>query len=264
MGPAKPPGAETSNVSGRAPIRIQARFVLIWGQATPVPRGNHADISAPRLEKQQQMLAVRLAFARCVPNFEPMKQALIRSVCVFCGSGYGSDPVFKQSAETLGRLLAEAGVRLVYGGGSHGLMGAVARSVLEHDGQVTGIIPDFLKSREEMLEGAQEMIVTTNMHERKRLMFEKSDAFVALPGGVGTLEELVEQLTWAQLGQHDKPILLASISGFWKPLLVLLAHMREFQFIRQGLEVHYLVSETVPDILPMLEQAAWMKSLQRA
>jgi len=193
-----------------------------------------------------------------------MKQNLIRSVCVFCGSGFGSEPIFKQTAEHLGRLLAENGIRLVYGGGSHGLMGEVANSVLRHGGFVTGIIPDFLKSKEIMLEGAQEMIVTNDMHERKRLMFEKADAFVALPGGIGTLEELVEQLTWAQLGQHDKPILMANIANFWKPLLVLLAHMREFQFIRQELEVKYLVSENVADILPMLEQAAALKLHRRA
>jgi uncharacterized protein (TIGR00730 family) len=193
-----------------------------------------------------------------------MKPKLIRSVCVFCGSSPGSEPIFEQSAEALGKILAEAGVGLVYGGGAHGLMGTVARSVLQHGGHVTGIIPDFLKNRELMLEGAQEMIVTTDMHQRKRLMFEKSDAFVALPGGVGTLEELVEQLTWAQLGQHEKPILLASIHGFWKPLLVLMAHMREFQFIHQKIEVHYLVSEYVSEILPMLEQAAALKAHQRA
>jgi len=149
-------------------------------------------------------------------------------------------------------MMAEAGIRLVYGGGSHGLMGIVARSVIAHGGHVTGIIPDFLQSREMMLEGAQEMIVTRNMHERKMLMFEKADAFVALPGGIGTLEELVEQLTWAQLGQHHKPILMADIGHFWKPLLVLLAHMREFGFIRQGMEVNYLVAERVDDILPMI------------
>ena len=193
-----------------------------------------------------------------------MTKSLIQSVCVFCGSGNGSDPIFLQSAEMLGRLMAENGIRLVYGGGAHGLMGTVARSVLAHGGHVTGIIPHFLKSRELMLEGAQEMYVTNDMHERKRLMFDKSDAFVALPGGIGTLEELVEQMTWAQLGQHNKPILLANMAGFWKPLLVLLAHMREYQFIRPSLEVQYLVAEYVPDILPMLEQAARMKALQSA
>lgn len=185
-----------------------------------------------------------------------MSKKLIRSVCVFCGSGPGTDPAFVEAARTLGQLMAQNGVGLVYGGGSHGLMGEVARSVLTHGGHVTGIIPDFLKGREVMLEGAQEMIVTHDMHERKRLMFERADAFVALPGGVGTLEELVEQLTWRQLDQHRKPILLASINAFWKPLLVLFAHMREFHFIRPGLELPYLVAEKTEDILPMLEQDA--------
>ena len=185
-----------------------------------------------------------------------MTQTLIRSVCVFCGSGNGNEPVYRDSALLLGRLLAENGIRLVYGGGSNGLMGAVAQAVLDHGGQVTGIIPDFLKEREMMLDGAQEMIVTRDMHERKRLMFEKADAFVALPGGIGTLEELVEQMTWAQLGQHAKPILMANINGFWKPLMVLLAHMREAHFIRPGLEIQYLVAEKIVDIVPMLEAAA--------
>ena len=193
-----------------------------------------------------------------------MTQTLIRSVCVFCGSGNGNEPVYRESALLLGRLLAESGIRLVYGGGSNGLMGAVAQAVLDHGGQVTGIIPDFLKSREMMLDGAQEMIVTKDMHERKRLMFEKADAFVALPGGIGTLEELVEQMTWAQLGQHAKPILMANINGFWKPLMVLLAHMREAQFIRPGLEIQYLVAEKIVDIVPMLEAAAAHRSHRSA
>ena len=185
-----------------------------------------------------------------------MCQKLIRSVCVFCGSGPGTDPAFVASARELGRLLAESGVNLVFGGGAHGLMGEVARAVLEHGGHVTGIIPGFLNTREILLESAQEIIVTSDMHERKRLMCARADAFVALPGGVGTLEELVEQLTWRQLEQHRKPILLASINGFWKPLLVLMAHMRAFHFIRPGLEVPYLVAEKCADILPMLEQDA--------
>lgn len=188
----------------------------------------------------------------------------IGSICVFCGSGNGTDPIFAAAAQALGEALAEAGIRLVYGGGAEGLMGIVARTMLAKGGLVTGIIPDFLKAREIMLKGAQEMIVTKNMHERKMLMFEKADAFVALPGGIGTLEEVIEQMTWAQLGQHDKPILLADIGQFWKPLLVLLAHMRQFGFIRQGLEVQYLVAERVEEILPMLAQADHMRAAGRA
>ena len=110
-------------------------------------------------------------------------------------------------------------VGLVYGGGSLGLMGELARSVLEHGGRVTGIIPGFLSEQERMLRDVDELIVVDDMHQRKKLMFDKSDAFVALPGGIGTLEELVEQLTWAQLGRHTKPIVLVDVDGFWAPFV---------------------------------------------
>src|ERR1700722_8437003 len=180
----------------------------------------------------------------------------IKTVCVYCGSGPGTNPHFIESAKAFGKILAETGVRLVYGGGSLGLMGSVATSVLDHGGTVTGIIPDFLKLRENALKRVQEMIVTPDMHERKRLMFEHSDAFVALPGGIGTLEELVEQLTWQQLGRHSKPVLLANIDGFWEPLLALLAHMRATQFIRPTLSIDILKAERVEDILPRLQAAA--------
>jgi len=180
----------------------------------------------------------------------------IRTICVYCGSGPGTNPRFIEAAIALGRILAEHGIRLVYGGGSIGLMGAIATSVLDHGGSVTGIIPDFLTARENALTRIQEMIVTPDMHERKRLMFERSDAFVALPGGIGTLEELVEQMTWQQLGRHTKPVLLANIDGFWEPLLALLAHMRATEFIRAGLAVNILKAERVEDILPRLRAAA--------
>jgi uncharacterized protein (TIGR00730 family) len=179
----------------------------------------------------------------------------LKAVCVYCGSGPGSNPKFVESARTFGRILAENGVRLVYGGGSIGLMGAIADSVVDHGGTVTGIIPDFLKAREMMFRRAQEIIVTRDMHERKRLMFERADAFVALPGGVGTLEELVEQLTWAQLGRHKKPILMANIDRFWDPLCALFDHMRAMQFIRAGLSVAPLVVSSVEEILPALHDA---------
>jgi uncharacterized protein (TIGR00730 family) len=180
----------------------------------------------------------------------------IRTVCVYCGSGPGTNPRFVEAAIAFGKTLAEDGIRLVYGGGSIGLMGAVAKSVLDHGGAVTGIIPEFLTNRENALKRVQELIVTPDMHERKRLMFEHSDAFVALPGGIGTLEELVEQLTWQQLGRHTKPILLANIDGFWEPLLALLAHMRETEFIRPSLQLDILKAERVEDILPRLRAAA--------
>ena len=179
----------------------------------------------------------------------------IRTVCVYCGSGSGTNPRFIEAAEALGRIFAENGIRLVYGGGSVGMMGAVARAVLAHGGDVTGIIPEFLVRKEVMMP-LKDLIVTPDMHERKRLMFEHSDAFVALPGGIGTLEELVEQLTWKQLGRHAKPVLLADIDGFWGPLLDLFTHMRATQFIRTDMSVEILKAERVEDVLPRLRAAA--------
>ena len=180
---------------------------------------------------------------------------ILRNVCVYCGSASGDDPLHAEAARALGLALAAADLGLVYGGGNNGLMGVVARTVLEAGGRVTGIIPDFLEKRELMLREAQDLIIVPDMHTRKRLMFERADAFVALPGGVGTLEELVEQLTWVQLGRHRKPVLMADVGGFWRPLLSLLAHMRENGFIRQDTEVRYLVSEKIEDIVPMLKKA---------
>lgn len=179
----------------------------------------------------------------------------IRSVCVYCGSGPGANPRFIEAAKTFGKLLADNDIRLVYGGGSIGLMGALAQSVLDHRGDVTGVIPEFLMAREQAAANAHELIVTPDMHARKQIMFDRADAFVALPGGVGTLEELVEQLTWAQLGRHKKPILLANIDGFWEPFLKLIDHMRDMAFIRAGLSVNLLTAEKVSDILPKLGAA---------
>jgi hypothetical protein len=179
----------------------------------------------------------------------------IKSICVYCASGPGNNPAFMQAAAKFGRILAENGIRLVYGGGSVGLMGALAESVLDHGGAVTGVIPDFLVNREHMLVRVQERIITPEMHERKRVMFERADAFVALPGGVGTLEELVEQLTWAQLGRHKKPILILNIAHFWDPLCVLIEQMEKLDFIRAGMTVKLLVAERVEQILPQLLEA---------
>lgn len=180
----------------------------------------------------------------------------VRNICVYCGSGVGSKPVYTEAARTLGRSLAEAGIGLVYGGGSLGLMGEVARATLSAGGRVTGIIPAFLSDREQMLRDVHELVVTEDMHQRKMLMFQKSDAFVALPGGIGTLEELVEQLTWSQLGQHQKPVILANIDGFWTPFLNLLEHMRADAFIRKDLDVSCIVVDRAEDIAPAAQKAA--------
>ena len=179
----------------------------------------------------------------------------IKNICVYCGSGPGSDPAFVAAARALGKILAENNIGLVFGGGSVGLMGELAAAVLDHGGTAVGIIPKFLVNREHAMRRG-EVVVTHDMHERKQLMFEHADAFVALPGGVGTLEELIEQMTWAQLGRHKKPILLANINGFWDPLCVLLDHMEALEFIRPGLQIKYLVADRVEDILPKLIAAA--------
>ena len=184
------------------------------------------------------------------------KTRKIRKICVYCGSSPGTDPAFIDAARAFGKILAQNGIGLVYGGGNVGMMGELAHAVIEHGGQATGIIPDFLMAREHALRTTQGLIVTHDMHERKRKMFELADAFVALPGGIGTLEELVEQLTWVQLGRHRKPVLVASIAGFWQPLCALLDHMRALQFIRADLSFDLLIANKVEDILPMLQKAA--------
>jgi len=179
----------------------------------------------------------------------------IRKICVYCGSGPGSDPAYINAARELGEILAKEGIELVYGGGNVGLMGEVSRAVLAGGGKVTGIIPEFLVVRERAKGNIDHLIVTRDMHERKRKMFELADAFVALPGGIGTLEELVEQLTWAQLGRHKKPILVANIKGFWEPLCALIEHMKRIKFIRDDLDFSLLIADEVADILPRLRQA---------
>jgi hypothetical protein len=180
----------------------------------------------------------------------------IGKICVYCGSGPGTDPAFVEAARGFGKIMAENRIGLVYGGGAVGLMGALALSMLGHGGEVTGIIPQFLVAREHALHGTHDLIITRDMHERKRKMFDLADAFVALPGGVGTLEEIVEQMTWAQLGRHKKPILLANIKGFWDPLCALLDHMKKLEFIRADLSIDPLVAEKIEDILPKLMAAA--------
>lgn len=187
-----------------------------------------------------------------------------RNFCVYCGSGGGRNPIYLEAARTLGRSLAQSGTGLVYGGGSLGLMGEIARSVLDHGGQVTGIIPAFLTAKEKMLTDVQELVVTEDMHQRKMLMFQKSDAFVALPGGIGTLEELVEQLTWSQLGRHKKPIVLANIGDFWRPFLTLLEHMKQETFIRNGLEVSFIVVDDAAKVVPAALAAMQPEAAARA
>jgi len=175
-------------------------------------------------------------------------------LCVYCGSSPGRNPNHMKAATALGTAMAKAGIGLVYGGGSIGLMGATAKAVLEAGGHVTGIIPQFLVQKERMLDGVNDLIVTSSMHERKTLMFEKATGFVALPGGIGTLEELAEITTWAQLNQHAKPIIVADFDGYWDHLLKLLDHMRAEQFIRADTDVFLDVAKSVDEVIPLYRE----------
>lgn len=183
----------------------------------------------------------------------------IRAVCVYCGSSPGRSDIYRNAGEALGRSLAESGIRLVYGGGTRGIMGAVADGAIAAGGKVTGIIPRFLitkEATEQALQRLDELHVTENMHERKHMMFEKSDAFVALPGGIGTVEEIVEIMTWAQLGHHAKPMVFANVDGFWNPMLALIRHMREEGFVHTGHRVQPLVVDRPETVVPAILAAS--------
>lgn len=179
----------------------------------------------------------------------------IRSVCVYCGSSPGRSQIHQSAGRTLGGAIAEAGLTLVYGGGTHGIMGAVAKGASEGGGRITGIIPRFLIRKEAAGAAPQladNLIVTEDMHTRKHRMYEESDSFVALPGGIGTLEEIVEIMTWAQLGRHKKPIVFANIGGFWNPMLALLDHMKAEGFIHSTHLVRPIVVDRAEDIVPAI------------
>ncbi|KQZ63012.1 lysine decarboxylase [Rhizobium sp. Root149] len=182
----------------------------------------------------------------------------IRSICAYCGSQPGRDPAHVAAGRTLGKSIATHGLNLVYGGGTKGIMGAVASGVLSNGGKVTGIIPEFLVDMEatrHSLGQLNELIITKDMHERKHKMFERADAFVTLPGGIGTLEEIVEIMTWAQLGRHGKPMVFANIGGFWDPMLELIDHMKRQGFIHNANLVQPLVIDRVEDIVPAIVDA---------
>lgn len=191
------------------------------------------------------------------PSNPPMNP--IRSICVYCGSSSGRNGTYVAAGYALGRSMAEAGIQLVYGGGTKGIMGAVARGALEAGGRVTGVIPRFLISKEatqSALGTLDDVIVTEDMHTRKHTMFEKSDAFVALPGGIGTLEEVVEIMTWAQLGRHRKPIAFVNIDGFWNPMMALIDHMRGEGFVHTGHLVQPLVVDAAEAVVPAVRTRA--------
>jgi len=188
------------------------------------------------------------------PNAPP------RTVCVYCGASTGVRPQYRAAATRLGELLGRNGIDLVYGGGLRGLMGATADAALAAGARVTGIIPGHMKSLEVDHPGLTELIVVDSMHARKQLMVDRSDAFVVLPGGIGTLDETFEILSWKQLGLHDKPIIIVNIDGFWDPLLTLLDRVRDLGFVRQDTRSLFTQVTDVEAIVPALRGAHYVET----
>ncbi|WP_437774602.1 TIGR00730 family Rossman fold protein [Sorangium sp. So ce1097] len=181
-------------------------------------------------------------------------------ICVYCGSSPGASPAYREAAVRLGELLVARGIGLVYGGGRVGLMGAIADAVLARGGEVTGVIPHFLNQREIEHRGLTELHVVDTMHERKAKMAALSDAFIALPGGIGTLEELFEAWTWTQLGSQDKPVGLLDVQGYYRPLIAFLDHVVSEQFLKPGHRAVLQVADDATELLALL--AAWRPSAE--
>jgi uncharacterized protein (TIGR00730 family) len=223
------------------------------------PRHRVKNLSALHMwhKKKRWRLCIGLDPAAALMSVPAMNKTShpIRSICVYCGSQPGNDPAYRAAAEALGASMAKQGIDLVYGGGTKGIMGAVANAVMSNGGKAIGIIPEFLMDKEASrheLGHLSELHVTADMHQRKHMMFERADAFVTLPGGIGTLEEIVEIMTWAQLGRHTKPMVFANVAGFWDPLNVLLGHMAEEGFIHTAHLVRPMVIDKIEDIIPAI------------
>jgi uncharacterized protein (TIGR00730 family) len=186
-------------------------------------------------------------------NDAPSDPPRLRSVCVYCASSNAADPAYVEAAERFGAILAQNGVRLVYGGGGVGLMGAAARGAHEAGGKVLGIMPAFLSDRERLYEDVETLVVTS-MHERKQIMFEESDAFAILPGGIGTLEEIVELMSWRRLELHNRPMVFLSPGGFWDPLFALIEHTIEQNLTPAWFRDTWRSVEKVEDVLPAMRE----------
>jgi uncharacterized protein (TIGR00730 family) len=178
----------------------------------------------------------------------------VKRVCVYCGSSSGAAPAYGAAAEKLGLLLAKAGIGLVYGGGRVGLMGILADAALKAGGEVIGVIPGHLHDREIGHKGATRLVVVGSMHERKQTMFDLSDAFAILPGGLGTIEEAMEMITWRQLGLHDKPIFLIDVADYWAPLAALFDHVIAQGFARKDSRDLFRLLPRIEDLLPALAE----------
>ena len=179
----------------------------------------------------------------------------MKSLCVYCGSSAGRSPDYIASAKLLGQSMAEHDIRLVYGGGTTGMMGAVAQGLRENGGHILGIIPEFLLPKEapnHKDDDKTKIIVTETMHSRKHIMFEESDGFIALPGGIGTIEEIIEVMTWGQLGRHNKPMVFANLQGFWDPMIAMLKQTNQEGFLHGADKINALVIDDAAEIVPKL------------
>lgn len=182
-----------------------------------------------------------------------------KSLCIFCGSRNGNDPEFVEEAKKLARKMAENGIELVYGGGSIGIMGIIAQEVLAHGGRVTGVIPEFLQKHEVGHSGLTELIITDSMHNRKRTMFEKSDGFIVLPGGLGTLDETFEIMTWKQLRLHDKPIIVMDTKDYWQPFQKLVVSTIAAGFAHESAMDLYQVAPDAEGVFQSFENVTPVK-----
>lgn len=183
----------------------------------------------------------------------PLYSTVMRNVVVFCGASLGTNRAYYDQAYTLGRILASSGITLVFGGGKVGLMGAVAEGAMHHDGRVVGVIPKFLCTKEIANDQISQLIEVENMHERKMRMHELSDAIIAMPGGWGTMEELFEMMTWAQLGLHQKPIGLLNVNGYFDSFMTFLNNMVSEGFVKSNMMEMILVSEKVENLLEKMK-----------
>jgi len=179
----------------------------------------------------------------------------IKTLCVYLGSSNRCDDVYKDAARDFGQLMAKAGIGLVYGGGNVGLMGLVANAVMENGGKVTGIIPEHISSREIANNHLTELHVVDSMHTRKQMMVDLADGFIMMPGGIGTLDEICEVMTWKQLGIHDKPIVIANINNYWTPFLDMIDNVIKGKFMREDDRRIITVVKSVEDIIPAVTQA---------
>jgi uncharacterized protein (TIGR00730 family) len=233
----------------RAKARISADFRPgLWAFVNSADgAGCAARLSRARVNRQDAPGLKRMGRGGSVTR--------MKRVCVYCGSLSGAAPAYREAAQKLGMLLAKAGIGLVYGGGRVGLMGILADAALKAGGEVTGVIPGHLHQREIGHKGAPRLIVVGRMHERKQTMFELADAFAILPGGLGTIEEAMEMITWRQLGLHDKPIFLIDVADYWAPFAALFDHGIAQDFARKDARALFRLLPRVEDLLPALAEA---------